>query len=312
MKRTTYLLLVLSLLSIALFYSCQKEEKPVILPAFSTQLNNFFKSHAAPIQHYTVTAESGQYIVGQKGSGFYIFPNAFKNASGTIVTGNIDIEIREIYSKKDMILSGATTVSNNDLLVSGGEFYINATQNGQQLTLIPGKIYLQTVASGNTHPMQLFTSNGTAGINENNPGFNTLNWVLDSSAVATNDTFYYSNIPTLGWINFDHFYYSTEPKDSLRAILSDNFNCYNTMMFLSFDGLNLAMSMYTNDWNVGTVFVAHYIPNGMNLRVVTISNINGQFYYSENPLVSGPGAVVNPLPTTITEADMLTALNNLP
>ena len=49
----------------------------------------------------------------------------------------------------------------------------------------------------------------------------------------------------------------------------------------------------------------------MNIHVVTISNINGQFYYSSTAGVTGTGTFY-PNPTAISEADMLTAIGNLP
>ena len=60
--------------------------------------------------------------------------------NGNPVTGQIDVEYAEVLMVVKCWISDKTTMGklpNGDMamLVSGGEFYINATQNGQQLDL---------------------------------------------------------------------------------------------------------------------------------------------------------------------------------
>lgn len=289
---------------------------------FSPELLNFFKSHEVPTQTFTINAGQYNTLTGAKGTTLYIAANAFLKPNGDPVTGNISITLREVYGKKDMLLSGAPTLSNGNLLVSGGEIYINATQNGEQLTLQPGSLTMITPPQAPSNGvMQLFFGTGNSGVNASEP--TTLNWILsDSSIVYTGDTlydtipreFYYTIPPKLGWINCDYFLNNPNPKDTLKAQLSGDFNSFNTMVFVSLNGINTAAGLYPFVWGTASVnFSSQYtIPNAMNVTVVTISNINGQFYYSETPAVTGPGVIVYPVPLPITEADMLTALDNLP
>ncbi|MCK0145495.1 hypothetical protein MWU78_07565 [Arenibacter sp. F26102] len=60
--------------------------------------------------------------------------------NGNAVTGEVAVYIVELYDRGNMLLTNKTTMGRmNDggkaIMISGGEFYINATQGGDQLVL---------------------------------------------------------------------------------------------------------------------------------------------------------------------------------
>lgn len=68
------------------------------------------------------------------------FPsNAFVDASGNPITGNVDISVTEINDVSEMILSGMMTNSDQGPLSSQGEFNIEVTKDGEEVFLDEGK-----------------------------------------------------------------------------------------------------------------------------------------------------------------------------
>jgi hypothetical protein len=68
------------------------------------------------------------------------FPGSLKDKAGNIVTGIVEIKLLDVYSKADMLLINKPTMGilpNGDraILKSGGEFFMTASQNGEELEI---------------------------------------------------------------------------------------------------------------------------------------------------------------------------------
>ncbi len=63
--------------------------------------------------------------------------NAFLDENGNTVEGPFEIELKEALKPSDILKAGLQTKSGNDLLETGGMFYINARKNGKQLKFNP-------------------------------------------------------------------------------------------------------------------------------------------------------------------------------
>jgi hypothetical protein len=224
-------------------------------------------------------------------------------SSNVTVTGNITIELKEIFSKKDMILTGILPMSKYKPLVSGGEIYINATQNGQTLRLLPNKIIYATVPAGvnPSYQMQEFYS-------ESNSLFDTTGWTTNNNNISVvqdssgGSTFfnYYFQIDSMQWINCDYFWYNTSPKTAVGVSLPSQFNSTNCLVFMSVDGQNSLGRLFdfgggflTAEWPIGTV-----------VTFIAIAEINGQYYSS----FQGGTLVDNHVETISMNATTLTAI----
>lgn len=98
-------------------------------------------------------------IRGKKGTLIHIPSNCFVGSSGEAVSGNVQIEVREVYNKSEYLRSNLPTVSNGRQLVSGGVIYIDAVASGRRLEIAKGKdIYVEFAPKTgvNTQDMQLF------------------------------------------------------------------------------------------------------------------------------------------------------------
>src|SRR5690606_34812760 len=88
-------------------------------------------------QQFTGDASTGFVITGERGTEITFPAGTFVDGDGHVVSGQVQVGIIEILSKKDLLLSGVATESNGKLLESGGELYIQVLQNGDTLQLNP-------------------------------------------------------------------------------------------------------------------------------------------------------------------------------
>lgn len=193
---------------VVLLFACKKDKGNGEAQLTLAEFNNKF---AVPAQKFNGTGGAAFSITGAKGMKFDFPANSFIDASGNPVSGNVVVSLKEVLSKRDIVLSGKVTQSNGQLLISGGEFQILASQNGQALKLNPAvAVAVKVPTTFNTDPMDLFVWAPTAASDST--------WILDQkSRVSSSTDFYQFNLPNFGWINCDYFYNNPNPKTTITA-----------------------------------------------------------------------------------------------
>ena len=99
-------------------------------------LNQWFDTNTEnQEQHFILTASTGGNITGNQGTIVKFGANAFTKPNGDLVTGSVNITLIELYDRASMLLAkkptnGKMSDGSISTLVSGGEFYVNATQDG--------------------------------------------------------------------------------------------------------------------------------------------------------------------------------------
>lgn len=131
---------------------------------------------------YELNTNRDTVIQSNYGIKFYIPKNCFVDSLGTIVSGYVKIEVKEAMKPHDFILGNLTTTSNHLALQSGGMFYINASINGNNLSIGKNKLIDVSVPSNNKlEDMMIFEGQkDTFGINWNKPLALDANQVKDS------------------------------------------------------------------------------------------------------------------------------------
>jgi hypothetical protein len=121
-----------------------------------SQLNKLFKDLRSVPERQCVTAGVSQTVTFKKGTKLIFYPNSFKDKAGNIITsGTVCLEVTEMYKPGDMIANRATTMSDEGILQSGGQVYIKATKNGEEVFANKyGIAYLQPAPS--EQPMNLY------------------------------------------------------------------------------------------------------------------------------------------------------------
>lgn len=155
-----------------------------------------------PSQLFSINSNADTILETNNGIVFAIPAHAFRNADGSDARGNIDIEIKEALTTSDILKAGLSTMSNNELLETGGMFYFNARSTNNNLTL--AKEINASVPTNEIKPgMKLFEGVRNAD--------GSINWVnpvaLDKDLTTFNITdldFYPPNyIPTLQKLGLD-------------------------------------------------------------------------------------------------------------
>lgn len=90
-------------------------------------------------QFYSLDATKSQTVAGKKGTVLYINPADLITKDGKLPGRIIRVELKELLTKEELLRSGAQTISDGKLLVSGGSYYIKITSDNKELVLKEGK-----------------------------------------------------------------------------------------------------------------------------------------------------------------------------
>lgn len=150
MKQKSFLILIIITISL---YGCKNE------PASQDNSNNDKQAELVrivPLEHLKQVdkilaeiSEEPQYfsapsnkttkVTGAEGTIIYVDPAQLETVDGSPLDSNIQIELIEMTDNSSLILNNAQTVSNGQILVTGGAYYLNMTSNGKQLKMKQGK-----------------------------------------------------------------------------------------------------------------------------------------------------------------------------
>ncbi len=275
-------------------------------PTTSSSLRDLFSSHIAQVtQTFTVNATIGGTITGTQGTRVTFPANGFRDESGALVSGTVQVNLLEALSIGDMIWINTQTVGDDfgtdRLLRSGGELRVTATQNGADLQLGPSGMSVMVPTEEPDDYMRLFTAN--------TPTDSGMVWTpVDSSMINTvTDTalggtpyFYEFTTDSLQWINCDYFYGYPNTTGLMASIPSGQPHD-STMVWIAFPSENAVMNMYFTDSQTYSSW--QVVPVGMSATVVGLYR-NGSQYYSAFNAVSITNAMNVPLtftPTTLSQ-----------
>jgi hypothetical protein len=280
--------------TIVLLASCQPEISETRSATNQPQKNlqGFFTDNSVKGQRFTSNSSSTIQLTTAKGHKIILPPNAFVTLGGQPVTGEVAIEVKEINAPWEMILSDRPTMSNGRILESGGEFFIRATKNGQELKLAPGVLLRVDLpaSSGNMQGMQVFNGQITpdSSINwvlNNNPG----NMVMDSLGI--NPAMF---ADSMQWLNVDKFV--NQPNITFTVNAGNTPDIDSTRIFLHLTGRNSVVRY--SDYVVDKLIAAP-------ATVIGISVKSGVLYTSVFPvnMQHGQSATLNFAPSTVAELE---------
>ena len=124
-----------------------------------------------PVQSFVIDAEQEQ-ILTLKGGTLLGFDTGAFEQNGKMVTGPVTIEVKEYTQLSDFLADGMSTVSNGQLLETGGSLEVKATSNGKTCSLSPDKpMRIAFRRNKEVAGMETFIGNRNKG---------RINWVRDS------------------------------------------------------------------------------------------------------------------------------------
>jgi hypothetical protein len=173
-------------------------------------IGDFFEAQGVDRQSFTISADSNQQVIGDKGIALTIPADAFVDPDGNSVSGSVQLTLEEIYSPADMVRTNALTqTASGDPLITGGMFRVEARQDGQELEL-DGTINVEMPArteTGGITSMPLWTSNRDSRAQD--PDWTAMGSAREPSAFLdrdeSNTPTWFTSISELGFINCDAF-----------------------------------------------------------------------------------------------------------
>jgi hypothetical protein len=316
MKTFSKTMLLASIVAGITFAGCKKEETlptPTPNPATPTiaSLNALFTHQGAASQYFTIDNSMQQVITGSHGTVVTFAANSFVTMSGGTVTGNVNIELKEIYDKKSMLLSNICTNAElypsgpKEPLISGGEFYVHATQGNAELKLAPWHTYGVFLPSTTTADPQMGLFNGTLSTNGIQWGAS-----VDSSSSlypSSAPQGYFANCDSLDWGNADRFL-NAPNYSTVTLNVSGTFDPAQIKAFAWYDNVKVVWNFY-NAFNASTnEYPDHHTATGVPLHIIVISVKDGVLYTGIVATTLVGNDVLN---VTMTQSDETTFANSL-
>lgn len=306
--------------------SCTKnDDGDIIIRATAEDFNNL---KDAALENLTQTfqfdaADGSITLTSDEGVNIYINTNCL-TLNGNAVTGTIDLEFVELFEKGNMLTTNKPTMGimpNGDkaLLISGGEFFVEATKDGAALETTCGFQMLipADLTGGVDNAMILW--NGIID-DEGNLAWDEVK--RDAAGQGEGDVFaegnnYYGFFQSFGWSNVDRFYNDPRPKTTILVAVPEGYNNTNSSVYLSYDGEEAGLAgLDTYDANTG-LFSEHYgqIPIGLECHVIFATEENDNWKYAIKAVTIVENGVItftDGETSVATEAQLTTIINGLP
>lgn len=98
-------------------------------------LHEFFEQNGVRPQIFNLDAHKEQSIHGRLGTRFHIPAFAFKNEKGQTVKGKVQLFIKEVFTKSEMVLANKFSTTEDRLMNSNGQIFISTKLDDQELIL---------------------------------------------------------------------------------------------------------------------------------------------------------------------------------
>lgn len=272
-------------------------------------------------QNFTFNADDGNItLTSANGVQININGNCL-TLNGNPVTGQIQLEYVELFEKGNMLTTNKPTMGtlpNGDktLLISGGEFFIEATQNGSALDTTCGlQLIIPASLTGGADPlMSLWEGEIDA---EDNLTWDEVEDATGQGGVFVEGSEYYGLLQGFGWSNVDRFYSDPRPKTLIQVQAPIGYNFTNSAVYLSYDGEDSGLAALDTYDGTLNLFSEHYgqIPIGLECHVIFVTEDNGVWRYAIKPVTIVANDIITFTmddTTTGTEATLTALINGLP
>ncbi len=280
----------LSFLATITLISCENERLDSILfPSASDFMLIKENGLENSTQNFTETAGNGLITVtSAKGVTISINGDCLTK-NGNLVTGVIDIEFIELFDKGSMLVTNKPTMGimpngDHNLLISGGEFFIKATQGEVELATTCNINLIVPASLTNGIDPEMVLWNGL--INQEGE----LAWEQERDPAGENGkdgifaegNNYYVSFGNFGWTNVDKFYSDPRPKTTILVAVPNGYDNTNSAIYLSYDGEGQNALAKLDTYTDAGLFSEHYgqIPIGLKCHVIFVTEDNGQWRYA--------------------------------
>ncbi|URC13900.1 hypothetical protein [Flavobacterium sp. B183] len=307
------------------FVSCDNSDSDdaLILPPSASAFKSISEQGVKKnTQNFTITAGTGVVtLTSAKGVKLSINGDCLTK-NGVAVTGAVAIEYIELFDKGTMLVTNKPTMGimpdgKKNLLISGGEFFIRATQGGVELksSCSMNLIVPAALTDGVDNAMTLWVGKidekGELAWEQPKPNADGTG---GKGGVQGEGTNYFVTFGNFGWTNVDRFYSDPRPKTTLLVDAPDGYDNNNSAVYLSYDGEGTNALAKLDTYTPAGLFSEHYgqIPIGLKCHVIFVTEDNGQWRYAIKAVTVAANDVYTFTlgETTVgTEAQLVAAIN---
>jgi hypothetical protein len=277
----------------------------------SETFKNLFEAKLISMTQATLFDASSTYtFTSEKGVKLTINGGCLRKA-GVPVTGEVKLKFIEIFDRGDMLTSnkatmGKTTSGEDRLLVSGGEFFIEATQNGVVLTSdCFMQLQVPTALTGGTDAAMLPFAGTTN--TDGDIAWEQVTGVDFSTGInpTTGQPNYYAFFQDFGWFNCDRFMSYPGLKTTITSLVPAGYAGANSFVFLASKDFPNSLGKSYGEF-----------PVGMECYLIFVTEKDGKFRYAikpSTPLTANHQVTFTLAETTVgTQENLTAALNALP
>ncbi len=298
-----------------------------LLPPTAAEFNNLREEAlASRTQDFQIDAADGSVELFSENGVRITLDGGCMTNNGDPVTGMIDVEFVELFERGDMLATNKATNGimpggDKAVLVSGGEFFINATQNGEQLDNPCG---IQLVVPANLTGGVDFDMTLWTGVEDEDGNNDWREAGADGQGGGelfaegfNGEMAYYAFFQDFGWTNVDRFYNDPRPKTLIKVDVPEGYDNENSAVYLSYDGEGSALARLDVYNSTEELFSEHYgqIPIGLECHVIFATEENGNWRYAAKSvtIVANDVISIGLNETSVASDAQLTAIiNGLP
>lgn len=275
-------------------------------------------------QEFAIDADSDQRVITANEALLTIEKNIFQTKDGAVVTGVVDLEIKELYTKGDIFLNRVPTVSDGKLLESDAVLHISATQDGKPLELIPGKQIQINIPNDNPmEKMELFYGEGgdredfnwlEADGDENAwDNVDRAEWAVQDSLEELFGYGYECFSDSLQWINVDIFVDVPEDqKTSVCVELPEIYTNTNTYVAMIFKDINSVVGFTGSAETMQFCEPYGLSPIGFDISIIVISTQAEEvFHFGIEDAIISEDLVIQITPEEKTKEEIKLILDGL-
>ena len=278
------------------------------------------------VQTYQVSNLTGGEVVANQGTVFFINPQTFANQDGTLIDGNVTLEVLEMFTQGDIIAcqlstNGINPENNIEPLLTEGLFYINITYNNQPVTIIQNiDVFIPSSNLGNFNHMFLSPSCPDL--------LCQVLWERDTSVEVIETTYitttgesvtgyasFLHQNNTFGWHNIGRYL----PQDITRTTIYNKapagYNKTNSNVFLVYnqDALSVALFEKFDDENKVFTEMHRQLPLNIEANVIFTTKQNQEFLYASKPVTITENKITTTLDINSEQEEetLINALNDL-
>lgn len=246
-------------------------------------LSNFFHSQRAPLQSFVINNQTATTITGEQGTTISLQSNSLLDIDNQSVRGDINIQLREVRSKADMVFSDLPSTSEDRLLETGGAFYLDIHQSYLPLRLqypLSVSIPLSPTIS---NPVALKLYQGVQIIGTSNIMTN-IDWKMVSKEHLSLENYSGLNVirtqlHELHWNNIAYSYKGSKSNRSMLRVQPQlgGDSLQEIKAFLVFKNINSVARLYAHRG----YFSLYNVPQNQAFTVIMIGKSKRRFYYGQ-------------------------------